>query len=407
MIKEPGGMMIKRNRKKLEWQPLRPFAMNNNTTLNLGIYAKEDFEQLLHYERMRADRTNSCFSLVVFEVTHERSKRSDAKVFIDDVRSSVRTIDHVGWFKNQVGVLLPETNRNQAMLFVMALKKRAVAEMVPFTVYAYPDRSKDAQPSANSGSAGREKTDNRQFRLYSAESGRLNASERLKSVFCIGIPFWKRCLDIAGSTLGIILLSPVFLLLACYIKTVSPGPVFYRSKRIGMKGRTFTFMKFRTMHVDNNQGFHGSKVKDLIRNNGSWAKMDDCDPRIIPGGKIIRKTAIDEFPQLFNILRGEMSLVGPRPCIPYEAEEFLRWHTHRFDIMPGLTGLWQVSGKDILSFEQMIRLDIAYSRQMSLWLDLRIITRTPFAIVELVMRAISRRMAPPTAVEQEARVNQA
>jgi lipopolysaccharide/colanic/teichoic acid biosynthesis glycosyltransferase len=391
--------------KKSEWQPLKPFTVYNNTTLNLGIYSKEDFEQLLHYERIRSDRSNSHFSLVVFEVDQSRYKRSDAKAFIDDIRANVRTIDHVGWFKKRVAVLLPETSRNQAMLFVKSLKKRAAAEMVPFTVYSYPDRSSNDRPEKESCDVGDDKTGKRQFSLYSAESGRISISEQLKSVFCIGIPVWKRSLDIAGSAAGIILLSPLFLLLAGYIKAVSPGPVLYRSKRVGMKGKSFMFLKFRSMHVDNNQSFHGNQVKDLINNNGSWAKMDERDSRIIPGGRILRKVAVDELPQLFSILKGDMSLVGPRPCLPYEAEEFRRWHTYRFDTMPGLTGLWQVSGKDFLSFEEMIRLDIAYARRMSLWLDLRIIARTPFAIIGLVMRAVLRRIPPPDAVEQKVSVS--
>ena len=128
--------------KKTEWHTLKPFTGHNNTTLNLGIYSKEDFEQLLHYERIRSDRSNSHFSLVVFEVEHKRSTRNDAKVFIDMIRKNVRTIDHVGWFKGKVGVLLPETDRSQAMLFVKALNKRSLAEMVLFTIYSYPDRSR-------------------------------------------------------------------------------------------------------------------------------------------------------------------------------------------------------------------------------------------------------------------------
>jgi lipopolysaccharide/colanic/teichoic acid biosynthesis glycosyltransferase len=120
-------------------------------------------------------------------------------------------------------------------------------------------------------------------------------------------------------------------------------------------------------------------------------KLDTTsDPRIITGGKVLRKTCIDELPQLFNVLRGEMSLVGPRPCIPYEAEEYLRWHTHRFDILPGMTGLWQVSGKNRLSFEQMIRLDISYAKTMSFLFDLKILLLTLPTIIGLVSEAVVR-----------------
>lgn len=123
------------------------------------------------------------------------------------------------------------------------------------------------------------------------------------------------------------------------------------------------------------------------------AKLDDKrDPRIIPGGRFLRGTALDEVPQFINVLKGEMSLVGPRPCIPYEAEEYLRWHAHRFDVVPGMSGLWQVSGKNRLSFKEMIRLDIAYSRQMSLWLDIKIIALTfPSIVREAYLKVLDRR----------------
>jgi lipopolysaccharide/colanic/teichoic acid biosynthesis glycosyltransferase len=122
-------------------------------------------------------------------------------------------------------------------------------------------------------------------------------------------------------------------------------------------------------------------------------KLDEYDPRIIPGGRILRKLAIDELPQIFNVLRGEMSLVGPRPCIPYEADEYERWHTHRFTILPGLTGLWQVSGKNKLTFAEMIRLDIAYERNMSLWIDLWIIVRTIPTVIGLGLEGAGNRLA--------------
>jgi lipopolysaccharide/colanic/teichoic acid biosynthesis glycosyltransferase len=142
------------------------------------------------------------------------------------------------------------------------------------------------------------------------------------------------------------------------------------------------------MHENNDPGAHRDHLKELIKGGMPMEKLDvGADPRIIPGGKILRKTCLDELPQLFNVLRGEMSLVGPRPCIPYEAEEYLRWHTHRFDILPGMTGLWQVSGKNRLSFERMIRLDISYTNRMSPLLDMKILLLTAPTIMGLVFEA--------------------
>jgi len=147
------------------------------------------------------------------------------------------------------------------------------------------------------------------------------------------------------------------------------------------------------MHENNNADAHRQYWKELIISDKPMEKLD-CgrDPRIIPGGKIIRKACLDELPQLFNVLRGDMSLVGPRPCIPYEAEEYLRWHTYRFDILPGMTGLWQVSGKNKLSFEQMVRLDISYANRMSPLLDLKILLLTMPAIIGMVFDAGLKRM---------------
>jgi lipopolysaccharide/colanic/teichoic acid biosynthesis glycosyltransferase len=200
-------------------------------------------------------------------------------------------------------------------------------------------------------------------------------------------------LDIAGSLLGLILSSPLFLMLTIYIKVVSPGPVFFKQKRVGYRASPFTFLKFRTMCANNDPSCHQAHLKELINTDQPMEKLDNGrDPRIIPGGRILRKACIDEFPQLVNVLKGEMSLVGPRPCLPYEAEEYLRWHSHRFDVLPGLTGLWQVSGKNKLTFKQMIRLDISYCQKLSLWLDLKILLLTLPAIVSFVSEAIVKRM---------------
>lgn len=187
--------------------------------------------------------------------------------------------------------------------------------------------------------------------------------------------------------------SPIFLVLGIYIKIVSPGPVFFKQTRIGYKGIPFDFWKFRTMKCGNDQSFHGDHAKSFILDGDvPMEKLDNRDPRIFFGGRVIRKCCLDELPQLWNVIKGEMSLVGPRPCIPYEAAEYLRWHTHRFDVLPGLSGLWQVSGKNKLSFKQMVRLDIAYCSNITLLGDLAIIFRTPFAIMKMVFEAFAQKL---------------
>jgi len=194
----------------------------------------------------------------------------------------------------------------------------------------------------------------------------------------------KRVLDLMLSSLILIAFSPLLLLIMLAIKIGSPGPVLCKQMRLGKKGKPFRFYKFRSMHVDTDDGQHRSYVKSLIKvgrpyevdeNGKSLFKICE-DGRVTRVGKLIRKYSVDEFAQLLNVLRGEMSLVGPRPPLPHEYEDYRDWHRKRLDGTPGITGVWQVSGKNRISFEEMVRLDIHYLKNWSLWLDIKIILRT-------------------------------
>jgi lipopolysaccharide/colanic/teichoic acid biosynthesis glycosyltransferase len=213
--------------------------------------------------------------------------------------------------------------------------------------------------------------------------------ENIEPFFVRKIPAWKRALDFFGSLVGMILFLPLFFVIAVLIKIVNPGPIFFKQERIGYKGRKFQFIKFRTMKVGCDSTEHRRHLACLINEDGDteipMIKLDDCDANIIPTGRLLRKLYIDELPQLINVLRGDMSLVGPRPPIPYEVEEYVGWHNDRFNAVPGMTGLWQVSGKNKLTFKEMVRLDIQYSRQLSFLLDLKILIKTPFAIISELM----------------------
>ncbi len=185
--------------------------------------------------------------------------------------------------------------------------------------------------------------------------------------------FAKRSFDIVSSAFGILLLSPLFLAVALLIKAESKGPVFFMQKRIGHKGRVFFMIKFRSM-VSNAE----SLLKDLESKNevkGHMFKMKQ-DPRITRVGKIIRKTSIDELPQLFNVLKGEMSVVGPRPPILREVTNYGIWHNLRMSVKPGMTGLWQISGRNDIGFDEMVRLDMKYIRERGFFYDLQIIFKT-------------------------------
>lgn len=208
-----------------------------------------------------------------------------------------------------------------------------------------------------------------------------------------GIPSWKRVLDALVILAALPVVVPVVLLIALMIKLVSRGPVLFRQERIGYYGQPFTIYKFRTMHVDAPTVAHQEHLKDLINSSKPMTKMDATDPRVIRGGGILRATGLDELPQLINVLRGEMSIVGPRPCTPYEYEHYSPWHSRRLEALPGLTGLWQVSGKNKLSFEQMIQLDIHYAEQSSIWLDLRIMLKTFPVLAAQLRESVAKRLA--------------
>jgi lipopolysaccharide/colanic/teichoic acid biosynthesis glycosyltransferase len=208
------------------------------------------------------------------------------------------------------------------------------------------------------------------------------------------IPRWKRALDIVCVLLFAPLWVPLGILAAAVIRFVSPGPVFFKQERVGFMGRRFLCYKFRTMKVNADTGVHRGHLQELMTSGQPMVKLDSKgDPRLIPGGLILRTLGIDELPQLINVLRGDMSLVGPRPCIPYEFEHYEPRYKHRCETLPGLTGLWQVNGKNRTTFDQMIDYDVRYAQTKTLLMDVAILARTPLAIVLQALDVRARRMA--------------
>jgi lipopolysaccharide/colanic/teichoic acid biosynthesis glycosyltransferase len=198
-------------------------------------------------------------------------------------------------------------------------------------------------------------------------------------------------IDVVGSVVGLILFAPTFLVIALAIRLSSKGPVLFRQLRVGRYGTPFVFLKFRSMYIDNSAQLHKQYVTQLIAgqadpqlshdSNGAVYKLTR-DPRVTRVGAFLRSTSLDELPQLWNVLRGEMSLVGPRPPIPYEVEAYDIWHRRRvLEAKPGITGLWQVSGRSRLKFDEMVRLDVRYARVRSIWLDVKILLRTPWSVI--------------------------
>jgi lipopolysaccharide/colanic/teichoic acid biosynthesis glycosyltransferase len=201
-------------------------------------------------------------------------------------------------------------------------------------------------------------------------------------------------MDVMGSVSALLVLAPVFVAVALAIRFSSKGPILFRQRRVGHLGKPFNLLKFRSMYVNNDASIHREYVKKLVagkaekqsangNGNGNGVYKLTSDPRITCVGAFLRRSSLDELPQFINVLMGEMSLVGPRPPLPYEVEDYAVWHRRRLlEAKPGITGLWQVNGRNRIAFDDMVRLDLMYAKTWSPWLDLKILLRTPLAVIE-------------------------
>jgi lipopolysaccharide/colanic/teichoic acid biosynthesis glycosyltransferase len=291
----------------------------------------------------------------------------------------------VGWYKESrmVGVMftgLVVTDRNSILGAILnrvsdALRNELTFEQfsqVSISFHLFPDDWENDKPGRPSNSA-----------LYPDLT---NHDNNRKSLLLL-----KRAIDLLGSSILTLLCSPLFIGIAILVKLTSKGPVLFRQERIGQFGQPFTFLKFRSMYMNNDTSVHQEFVKKLItqEQESVGAKEQDGvykltnDRRITRIGKFLRRTSLDELPQLLNVLKGEMSLVGPRPPIPYELAAYQTWHRRRvLEVKPGITGLWQVTGRSRVKFDEMVRLDLRYAVSWSPWLDLKILIRTPLAVLK-------------------------
>lgn len=200
------------------------------------------------------------------------------------------------------------------------------------------------------------------------------------------LPVWKAALDVVCIVVFAPLWLPLMLLLMLLTRAASAGPIFYRQRRVGLAGRHFLIWKFRTMKVSAETQTHELYFEELMRRDCAMTKLDaNGDPRLAPFGRFLRASGLDELPQIINVLAGEMSLVGPRPCLPNEFANYEPWQRKRVNALPGLTGLWQVSGKNKTTFNDMIRMDLTYVSNMSLSLDLKIMFKTAGTIAREVI----------------------
>jgi lipopolysaccharide/colanic/teichoic acid biosynthesis glycosyltransferase len=340
------------------------------------------FRNALVREQKRADRFEQPFVLVLVSRKTERTcEPAIWSAIIETLSVAKRDTDVLGWFErgSVLGLIVPEIAGNDSSCILdlesrvqMALTRRLDAETRDdFSVRLH--RHALSKPTA---SDNREMPDPLLSGLHQSTAARVRAG-------------LKRLLDITASAVLLLLTAPVFLLVAALVKLKSPGPVFFRQRRVGQKGRSFMMLKFRTMHVNNDHSMHKQFVSQMIKGvapTGGDSKDTPFkivnDPRVTSIGHVLRKTSLDELPQLWNVLRGDMSLVGPRPPLQYEVEQYKRWHYRRvLEAKPGITGLWQVSGRSRTTFDDMVRLDLRYAKNASAWADLKIILATPRAVI--------------------------
>ena len=221
-------------------------------------------------------------------------------------------------------------------------------------------------------------------------SAQANPSDR-PDASVYAFPRWKRILDLVIILLTAVIWLPLMIIIMYGIKVIAPGPAFYRQRRIGFRGRPFLIFKFRSMKVNAETLSHEEYLERLMREDTPMTKLDASDRRLIPLGYLLRATGLDELPQIFNVLRGEMSLIGPRPCTELEFSRYQPWQKKRVNAPPGITGYWQVSGKNKTTFNQMIAMDILYAKRMSVGLDLVILARTLPVLCEQTVTSFSSR----------------
>ena len=378
-VRRSGGLA------SLDTAPAETVPVEERGVLNEGA-----FHRIISLERKRTERSRKPFLLMLLDIGNRLRSDKQGKA-LDKILSalslSTRETDVTGWYQTNavVGVMFTEfglDDRNTILSTMMSRVSETLRSnlssqqfnLISISFHLFPEEWNHDVPQRPSNPT-----------LYPDLTRRDNA----KKLFCVV----KRIMDVAGSALALLLFAPILLAIAIAVKLTSKGPVFFRQKRVGQYGEQFVFLKFRSMHVNNDASVHKAFVKKLIagsaqgqpgngNGNGNGVYKLTNDSRITRVGGFLRRTSLDELPQFINVLRGEMSLVGPRPAIAYEVEAYDIWHRRRvLEAKPGITGLWQVNGRSRIKFDDMVRLDLRYARTWSPWMDLKILLRTPVAVV--------------------------
>ena len=356
------------------------------------VLEEELFKRMIALERKRTERSAKPFLLMLLETGEHQAEEKNGIVLakvITALSAATRETDVIGWHKNHscIGVMFTQLVIVDQKSLLSAMLNRVGAilrdslsfeqfSQISISFHFFPDKwDQDIWQRPSNPT------------LYPD----LPRGDKLGKLFSVT----KRVMDVSGSLLLLTICSPLLLMIAIAVKLTSTGSVLYRQQRVGQYGKPFTFLKFRSMYTDNDATVHKDYVMRLIagraerhptnsNGNGDGAGVYKLtnDKRITRVGGFLRRTSLDELPQLLNVLTGEMSLVGPRPAIPYEVAAYQTWHRRRIlEVKPGITGLWQVNGRGRVQFDDMVRLDLRYARDWSPWLDLKILLRTPRAVI--------------------------
>jgi len=351
---------------------------------NHQLYIESYFIERLCFERQRSERSRKPILLMLLDLSRvKKGERTKVVDVVDTALSlSTRETDLKGWYKHEtiIGVLFTEISdvdvnslRHKFYGTIRNGLEQKHVDEIEITLHIFPE-NQDAQQTISTIS-----------NVFYSEFPKRKSSKGLYFIM-------KRTIDIVGSGGCLIVFSPLLLLIALLIKLTSRGPVIYQQERIGLHKKRFVMLKFRSMYVNNDSSIHRNFVNNLIRGkNGHGSEGNGTDKpgiykithdtRVTPLGRFLRKSSLDEFPQFLNVLKGDMSLVGPRPPIPYELEKYDIWHKRRvLEVKPGITGLWQVTGRSSTTFDEMVRLDLRYTKEQSIWLDMKILLLTPWAV---------------------------
>jgi lipopolysaccharide/colanic/teichoic acid biosynthesis glycosyltransferase len=352
---------------------------------------ESQFRKALRLERRRAERSRKLFLLVLLASPRPKDQSADRQFargiekFFATLAATIRETDLWGWYEDQSvgGIIFTEFNGTSKPAILATVSEKLDQAMRSVN---YPEHSKRVRLSFHFFPEDWTDGDRPQSpdeMLYPDLAAKEKSSRVSRAI--------KRCIDVCGSLFGLTILSPVFAAVAIAIKLDSKGPIFFRQERIGQYGARFDFLKFRSMKVESAADVHKEYIKRFIAGEAGTEQRDAKgkmvfkiaqDKRVTRVGSFLRRMSLDELPQLINVLLGEMSLVGPRPPVPYELESYHVWHMRRIlEAKPGITGLWQVMGRSRLKFDDMVRLDLRYAETQSLWVDIKILLRTPLAVI--------------------------